>query len=67
MTLEEQLAAEKKKNKELRAVLLNFAEHAVDIEGDEWICSLCGSKASLEADLKNFKHETYCPMYPGEP
>lgn len=55
-----------KRVKDLKAVLLNFAEHAIDNEGDDWICSLCGVKAPLETDLKKFPHEDWCPMHPEE-
>lgn len=48
----------------LKGVLRNFSEHAIDCEGEEWICSLCGSKAPLAVDFKDFKHETFCPMTP---
>jgi hypothetical protein len=63
-SLEEQLVAEKAKSAELKKVLLQFAEHAIDNEGDDWICSLCGKKEPLETDLKKFPHEAWCPMHP---
>lgn len=50
--------------KKLKGILRSFAEHAVDCEGDDWICSLCGAHAALSVDIAQFPHETYCPMAP---
>lgn len=66
MTLEEQLVAAKARIKELKGVLLSFAAHAVDCEGDEWICSLCGEKTPLSGDIEKFPHASFCPMHPEE-
>ena len=50
--------------KRLKGIIRSFAQHAVDCEGDEWICSLCGVRAPLAVDLEKFPHESYCSMHP---
>jgi hypothetical protein len=63
-SLEEQLAEAKKTISDLKKIIRNFAEHAIDNEGFDWICSLCGKKEPLEVEVKDFSHETWCPMHP---
>jgi len=48
----------------LKGILRSFAEHAVDCDGDFWICALCGRKEGMDVDFANFPHEHYCPMAP---
>lgn len=52
--------------KRLKGILRSFNEHAIDCDGDNWICGLCGVRQDFAVDLSAFPHEPYCPMAPEE-
>lgn len=52
-----------KENAFLRDRLYHFREHAVDLEGETWICADCGATATVEQGSENVPHEKFCPFY----
>lgn len=52
-----------KENEVYKDLLRTFQEHIVDVDGDEWACPLCGERAPMEIDTKNFPHASFCVLY----
>lgn len=52
-----------KENAFLKDRLYHFREHAVDLEGETWICGDCGATATVEQGSENVPHETFCPFH----
>ena len=52
-------------NRQFRDLILTLQEHVIDVDGDHWVCALCGERALLEVDTKDFPHAKYCVMHKG--
>ncbi len=48
---------------QLRDALQQFGHHAIDVDGDDWLCPFCGKREPLERSTDFFEHETYCPLW----
>lgn len=52
-------------NAVLKDLIREFGHHLIENEDMDWICAVCGKHEPLEVEVKDFKHEEYCPLRKG--